>query len=143
MRTKMRPFEGTITLDEARAIIERTIEPITRVERVALTEANGRVLAETIVSSLDVPPFSRAGMDGYAVRAADTVGATRTQPKTLHCIDKLFTGQVSTKTVGSGQCIEIATGAPMPAGADAVVMVEDTSSDASDVIRILSAVAAS
>jgi molybdopterin molybdotransferase len=143
MRTKMRPFTGTITLDEARAIIDRNIEPIARVERVALTEANGRVLAETIVSTLDVPPFSRAGMDGYAVRAADTAGATRAEPRTLHCIGKLFTGQVSTNTVGPGQCIEIATGAPLPDGADAVVIVEDTSSDTSDVIRIFSAVTAS
>src|SRR5215510_4929634 len=133
MTTKMRPFKDTIALDEARAIIDRAIEPITRVERVALSSANGRVLAETITSGADVPPFARAAMDGYAVRAEDTAGASRSGPRTLQCIEKVFTGQVPLHVVGAGQCVEIATGAPMPAGADAVVMVEDTSSEASGV----------
>ena len=133
MTTKMRPFKDTIALDEARAIIDRAIAPITRVERVALSSASGRVLAETITSSADVPPFARAAMDGYAVRAEDTAGASRSHPRTLQCIEKVFTGQVPVHAVGTGQCVEIATGAPMPAGADAVVMVEDTSSEASGV----------
>jgi molybdopterin molybdotransferase len=140
MTTKMRPFAGTISLDEARAIIDRAIEPMTRVDRVPLSSANGRVLAEAIVSNADVPPFARAAMDGYAVRAVDTTGASRTAPRTLRCIDKVFTGQVSTSVVGAGECIEIATGAPMPAGADAVVIVEETNSDATSAIRIFAAV---
>ena len=110
----MRPFKGTISLDEARAIIEQAIVPISRVERVPLERANGRVLADTIVSSADVPPFARAAMDGYAVRAEDTTGASRATPRTLHCIEKVFTGQVPVQSVAAGQCIEIATGAPMP-----------------------------
>src|SRR5262245_53962462 len=114
----MRPFTSTISLDEARAIIERALVPIARVERVALSAASGRVLAQSITSAADVPPFSRAAMDGYAVRAEDTAGASRSQPRTLRCIDKVFTGQVSASVVGPGQCIEVATGAPMPAGAD-------------------------
>jgi molybdopterin molybdotransferase len=133
MTTKMRPFKGTISLDEARVIIERAITPIARVERVRLEQASGRVLAESIISTADVPPFARAAMDGYAVRAADTAGASRTTPQTLRCIEKVFTGQVPVQTVGAGQCIEIATGAPMPAGADAVVIVEETESEAEDV----------
>jgi len=134
--TSMRPFKDTIALEEARAIIDRAIEPITRVERVALSSAIGRVLAETITSSADVPPFPRAAMDGYAVRAEDTAGASRAKPRTLTCIEKVFTGQIAVHAVGPGQCIEIATGAPMPTGADAVVMVEDTVSDATNAIRI-------
>jgi len=126
----MRPIRNTIPLDQAKAIIDRAIRPIERVERVTLLEAHGRVLAQDIVSTSDVPPFARASMDGYAVRAADTSGASRTDPKILRRIEQLFTGQVSTHTLASGQCIEIATGAPMPAGADAVVIVEDT--DATD-----------
>jgi molybdopterin molybdotransferase len=133
MTSKMRPFKGTISLDEARAIIERAITPIARVERVPLEHASGRVLAETVVSTADVPPFARAAMDGYAVRAADTTGASRATPRTLHCIEKVFTGQIPVQTVGAGQCVEIATGAPMPAGADAVVIVEETESEAEDV----------
>src|SRR6185503_18522974 len=141
MTTKMRPFKGTISLDEARAIIDRAIVPVARVERVALEHASGRVLAETITSSADVPPFARAAMDGYAVRAEDTAGASRATPRTLRCIEKVFTGRMPVQTVGAGQCIEIATGAPMPAGADAVVIVEETDSDA-DTVRVFAQVSA-
>jgi molybdopterin molybdotransferase len=140
MRTKMRPFTDTITLADARAIIDRVLEPIARVERVALPSASGRVLAETIVSDADVPPFSRAAMDGYAVRARDTSGATRSTPRLLECIEQVFTGQVPRRAVGPGQCTEIATGAPMPAGADAVVMVEESDSDDSNAVRIFAPV---
>src|SRR5262245_38315199 len=139
MTTKMRPFKGTISLDEARAIIDRAIVPIERTERVPLERASGRVLAEAVVSSADVPPFARAAMDGYAVRAQDTSGASRSAPRTLRRIEKVFTGQMPVETVGAGQCIEIATGAPMPAGADAVVIVEETDSD-DDSVRVFTAV---
>ncbi|HLG59893.1 MAG TPA: gephyrin-like molybdotransferase Glp [Vicinamibacterales bacterium] len=135
MTTRMRPFQKTIPLDEARAIIDRALRPIDRVERLPLHQANGRVLARDVTSDADVPPFSRAAMDGYAVRADDTTGASRTEPRTLQCIEKVFTGQLPLQAVGPGQCTEIATGAPMPAGADAVVMVEDTAS-ADETIRI-------
>jgi molybdenum cofactor synthesis domain-containing protein len=91
------------------------------------------------VSDIDVPPFARASMDGYAVRAEDTSGASRAKAKVLRRVEQLFTGQVSTHTLTTGECIEIATGAPMPAGADAVVIVEETESDG-DQIRILTAV---
>jgi molybdopterin biosynthesis enzyme len=110
MPSNMRPFKETISLDEARAIIDRAIVPIARVERVSLDHASGRVLAETITSSVDVPPFARAAMDGYAVRAEDTAGASRATPRTLRCIEKVFTGQLAVQAVGPGQCIEIATG---------------------------------
>jgi molybdenum cofactor synthesis domain-containing protein len=135
----MRPFKATISLDEARTIIGRSILPITRVERVSLDRASGRVLAETVTSGADVPPFARAAMDGFAVRAQDTAGATRTTPRTLRCIEKVFTGQMPEETVGAGQCIEIATGAPMPAGADAVVIVEETDSEG-DAVRVFTPV---
>jgi molybdenum cofactor synthesis domain-containing protein len=125
----MRPFGKTISLEEARAIIDAAIRPINRTETVRLEEAAGRVLASEVVAPTDVPPFSRAAMDGYAVRAADTAGASRTAPRRLERIAKLFTGQASSHEVVPGRCIEIATGAPMPAGADAVVMVEETSAD--------------
>jgi molybdopterin molybdotransferase len=135
----MRPFKGTISLDEARAIIARAIVPIERTERISLERASGRVLAEAVVSSADVPPFARAAMDGYAVRAQDTNGASRSTPRTLHSIEKVFTGQMPVQTVGDGQCIEIATGAPMPPGADAVVIVEETESDG-DIVRVFAPV---
>jgi molybdenum cofactor synthesis domain-containing protein len=129
MPTKMRPFGKTIALEEARAIIERAIQPIDRTEVLPLLQANGRVLAQEIVSTADVPPFSRAAMDGIAVRAEDTIEASRTTPRTLRRIETIYTGQIPQKRVGAGECAEIATGAPMPDGADAVVMVEETDID--------------
>ena len=133
MTTKMRPIRDTISLADAQAIIDGAIRPLERTERVALLDAHGRVLAEDIISTSDVPPFSRAAMDGYAVRAEDTVGASRGEPRRLHCIEQLFTGEVTTSALAPGQCIEIATGAPMPPGADAVVMVEETDANDRDI----------
>lgn len=125
----MRPFTRTIPVDEARAIIDATVHPIGRTERVPLAAALGRVLAGNITADADVPPFSRAGMDGYAVRAVDTTGAGRSSARTLDCIGQVFTGDAPTRGIGRGECLEIATGAPMPDGADAVVMVEETFRD--------------
>ena len=122
----MKPIKDTIPLDEARQLIADACRPIERTERVAIVDANGRVAAADVASTRDVPPFSRAGMDGYAVRAEDTFGASRYEPKTLRVIEKVYTGQVPTKTIEAGTAVEIATGAPMPQGADAVVMVEET-----------------
>ena len=138
--TKMRPFRDTIPLEEAKSIIEGAIRPIDRRERVPLSDANGRVLAGDAVATADVPPFPRAAMDGYAVRAADTAGASRDQPKTLVCIEKVFTGQMPAKHVGAGECTEIATGAPMPPGADAVIMVEETDPETSGGVRVFATV---
>jgi molybdopterin molybdotransferase len=140
MTTRMRPIRDTIPLDEARALIDGAVRPIARTERVALAQANGRVIARDITSTVDVPPFSRAGMDGYAVRAEDTFGASRQEPRVLRCIEQVFTGQVPTRTVATGECIEIATGAPLPSGADAVVMVEESEKDASGDVLIFTPV---
>ncbi len=138
--TRMRPFGQTIPLDEARRIIDGAIHPIDRTELVPLHEAGGRVLAIDLVAPGDVPPFTRAGMDGYAVRAADTTGATRAEPRLLRAIEQVFTGQMPGRAVAPGTCSEIATGAPMPAGADAVVMVEETLREADGTVRVFGAV---
>lgn len=141
MTTKMRPFGRTISLEEARRRIEAAVRPIERTERIPLADANGRVLAEDVVADVDVPPFDRAAMDGYAVRAKDTTGASQGHPRLLRRVETLYTGQVAQRPVGAGECIEIATGAPMPEGADAVVIVEDTDGDTSDGVRVFAAVA--
>lgn len=122
----MRPFRSTIPVSEALALVDAAAQPVARVETVALSQALGRVLAEDVAAPADVPPFTRAAMDGYAVVAADTLGATREQPVTLQTIGVVFAGQAPTTVVRSGTCVEIATGAPLPMGASAVVMVEDT-----------------
>ncbi len=139
MKSEMKPIKETIPLEEARQLIAEACRPIDRVERVRLVDANGRVAASDVQSTRDVPPFSRAGMDGYAVKAEDTFGASRYEPRTLRVIDKVYTGQVPATAVESGTAIEIATGAPMPQGADAVVMVEETEK-AGDAIRVLTPV---
>jgi molybdenum cofactor synthesis domain-containing protein len=129
----MRPFTATIPIADARAIVDATIRPLERTERVTLDAARGRVLAETIAAAADVPPFARATMDGYALRADDTAGATTTQPRRVDCLGQAFTGDAPAHVVGPGQAVEIATGAPLPPGADAVVMVESTHRDGRDV----------
>src|SRR5439155_13792679 len=122
----MRPFASTISLDEARRRLDANVRPIARTERVRLEAAAGRVAARDVAAGVDVPPFSRSAMDGYAVVAADTMGASRTSPARLRLLDRIYTGQLSQATIATGTCAEIATGAPLPAGADAVVMVEET-----------------
>ena len=140
----MRPLGSTIPFDEALARTLDAATPIERTERVPLGAANGRVLAEDIIAQADVPAFDRAAMDGFAVRAADTSGASAEAPTTLRCVDTIYTGQAPARTIAAGECAEIATGAPVPPGADAVVMVEETDradgSPRRSIVRIMKAV---
>ena len=122
----MRPFTSIISLDEARRRLAAHVRPIERIERVPIGEAAGRVAAAEVTSAIEVPPFARSAMDGYAVVAADTRGASRDAPATLRIVERIYTGQVPRSRVERGVCAEIATGAPLPEGADAVVMVEET-----------------
>ena len=95
-------------------------------ETVPLAEARGRVLADRLDADLDVPGFDRASVDGYAVQAADTFGADEADPARLELIGEVHAGEVPEVTVGPGECAEISTGAVVPDGVDAVVMVERT-----------------
>jgi len=94
-------------------------------ERVPLEDARGRVLAERVDAALDVPGFDRAAMDGYAVRAPDTYGAD-SAPVTLPVVGSVHAGETPGVTLDDGEAAEISTGAVMPEGADAVVIVERT-----------------
>src|SRR5205085_5774935 len=96
----------------------------------AVDEALGLVLARDVVSPEAVPPFPNTAMDGFAVRAADTSAA----PATLKVVATLAAGAAPTTPVGPGEAIRIMTGAPMPDGADAVVMVERTRVDGDNVV---------
>ena len=136
----MRPIRETIPLDEARQLIEEATVPLTRVESVPLLHAAGRVLARDVTSDRDVPPFSRAGMDGFAVVAENTFGASRYEPKTLRVVEKIYTGEVPPRKVAAGEASEMATGAPRPDGADAVVMVEETERGSDGDVRIFTPV---
>jgi molybdopterin molybdotransferase len=132
MRT-MRPIRETIAVEDAKALALDVATPVDRVERVSLSDAAGRVLAVPVVSSIDVPPFDRAAMDGYAVMARDTFGAGRDTAKLLRLVDTSYSGEARGRRISDGECVEIATGAPLPEGADAVVMVEETEKTGEDV----------
>lgn len=124
--TKMRPIRDMIPIEDALALAMGASAPLNRTEWIDLEESVGRVLAVPVVADQDVPPFNRAAMDGYAVVADSTVGASRMEPSVLECVETVHTGSVPSKTLVSRQCTQVATGAPMPDGADAVVMVEET-----------------
>jgi len=127
-----------ISVDNALEQILGAINPL-RLEKVAILEALGRVLGENITSDRDIPPLPNSAMDGYALRFEDTLGASREKPAVLNVIDDVPAGRVSTKTIRPGQAIRIMTGAPIPAGTDAIVRVEDTEKDA-DRVRVFVAV---
>ena len=131
----MRPLKALLPLDEALRRCLEVARPIERTERVSLPEARDRVMAEDLRAPRDVPQTDRAAMDGYAVRAADTRRATKTRPAILECTGAIFAGDRPRSRVGEGTCVQIATGAAVPAQADAVVMVEDTDRDR-DRVRI-------
>jgi molybdopterin molybdotransferase len=97
-----------------------------QLESVPIGAARGLVLAEEIVCTEPVPPFANTAMDGYAVRAADTAGARADAPVRLHVVDELPAGRAPSVAVGPGEAIRIMTGAPIPTGADAIVIVERT-----------------
>ena len=138
--SNMRPIRKTISLEDALALIADATPGLERTERIRLLDAGGRVIAADVVSEQHVPPFDRAAMDGFAVVAEDTFGAGRYQPALLTCIETVYTGETPRRTVGRGQCVQIATGAPMPTGADAVIMVEETDRGDGDEIRIFTPV---
>src|SRR5262249_19088094 len=99
-------------------------------ERIEIGQALSRVLAEQVVADRDYPPFDRATRDGFAVRAGDLTPA----PATLEIIGEIKAGDTFAGTVGAGQCVEIMTGAGVPPGADAVVMIEHTKPSKSRVL---------
>jgi molybdenum cofactor synthesis domain-containing protein len=123
------PFKLLISHEEAVKIILEHVQPIDRTEWVSLDEAFKRVLAEDLIADRFVPPFDRSAMDGYAVKAEDTFGASSFNPKTLALREVVYAGTVPHETLERGDCTQIATGCPMPEGADAVVMVEFTEKD--------------
>jgi molybdenum cofactor synthesis domain-containing protein len=122
----VKPFGALLPFDEAKRVIDANIKPIARTEIVNIDDSLGRVLAEEVVATLSTPPFDRAAMDGYAVKARDTFNASQLNPRVLDLIGEICAGETSQNRMNTGECIQIATGAMMPKGGNAVVMVEDT-----------------
>ena len=126
-------FRKLLTFEEAQKKIDEQFKPVFLGEEEAvLLEAYNRVLNEDVVSTLDIPPFNRSTVDGYAVKPEDTFEADENTPTTLKVSGAVNIGEPPNVKVGKGEAVEIVTGAPIPEGADAVVMVEDTQREDAD-----------
>ena len=115
-----------VTRQDALQIIKENTTQVLAVENIPLKESLGRTLAKDIISAESVPSFDRTTVDGYAVKAADTFGATDAAPAQLEVIGEIHMGEHAAFPLKSGQCAKISTGGMLPPGADAAVMVEHT-----------------
>ena len=125
--TQIPSSKTPLSVERARDILlERT--KLLPTEQISLEESYGRVLAKDIASDMDISPFDNSGMDGFAVRFADfeAAGPTADAPLTLGIVGVIAAGEVFAGTLQAGQALRIMTGAPMPAGADTVLKIEDT-----------------
>jgi molybdenum cofactor synthesis domain-containing protein len=121
-----------IALEEAQAKVNRDLAVLPPVD-VAVADALNMVLAETVAAAEAIPPFANTAMDGFAVRSADTVGAGKHNPVSLPVVGTIAAGSVAPKPLGPGEAMRIMTGAPVPDGADAIIMVELTKPNGFDV----------
>jgi molybdopterin molybdotransferase len=126
---RMRGFQDRAEVEDVLHLLDARVGPFPG-EPVALAEAAGRVLAEDVVSDVAVPGFDRAAMDGYALRAEETFGAGPYNPLTLRITGEALPGRAFAAQVAPGQAVRIMTGAPVPAGADAVLPAEQASEEA-------------
>ena len=119
-----------------RRFLERLGSPRPAEESVAVAAARGRVVSRPVVSPEDLPAFARSAMDGYAVRARDTFGASEGLPAYLRVVGEVAMGRAAAVEAGPGEAVRIATGGMLPAGADAVVMLEYTAAAGEDLIEV-------
>lgn len=126
--SQKREFLNLISIEEAQKIIFSNFHFNPEIELVQLEEAKNRLLQEDIIASIDIPPFERSLMDGFAVNAEETFAIDETHPKSFTIVGYIKAGETSPKKLSDpNTCFEIATGAPIPQGANAVVMVENSS----------------
>ncbi|MBS7635353.1 molybdenum cofactor biosynthesis protein [Candidatus Bathyarchaeota archaeon] len=130
----MTPFKLLMSREKALEIIMEHVKPVEAAELVPIERSANRVLAKDLVAGMDIPPFDRAAMDGYAVRAEDTYGTSEFNPKTLRLVGVLRAGESTSREIRNGECIRIATGCPIPPSADAVVMAEYTEEKGDNVL---------
>ncbi|MGC9112405.1 molybdopterin molybdotransferase MoeA [Acidilobus sp.] len=129
VKRTMEGFKMLVSVDEALRSILDNINVMPDVIEVNIQDALGMPVAEDVIAPLDVPPFDRSAVDGYAVRSSDTLGATLLNPVRLRIVGEVQAGDDPSRLphVGEGEAAIIYTGAPLPPGADAVVMAEDAS----------------
>ncbi|ASJ13659.1 molybdenum cofactor synthesis domain-containing protein [Thermococcus radiotolerans] len=126
-------FLKVVSLEKALQVINSfPLEP--EIESVPLSEALGRVLAEDVTSPINVPPFDRATVDGYAVRAEDTFMASESEPIRLKVVGEINAGDTPAIELKPGESVYISTGAPLPRNADAVIQFEDVNRDGEEVV---------
>ncbi len=125
---KRKEFRKLISVEKAREIMN-SLQVLPEKEKFAIENVHGKILAEDIIAEINVPPFARAIMDGYALRAEDTYACSETEPARLKVLGSIPAGSDARFTVSAGEAVEIATGAPIPEGADSVVMVEYSSEE--------------
>jgi len=118
--------KSKVTYEEAKNIISRHVVPISVCQHLSALESLGRMLAEDVVSDMYVPPLDCSAMDGYAVISSDICAASKDSPVVLEVIDEIPAGSMPRYTVEAGKASRIMTGAPVPEGADSVLMVEKT-----------------
>jgi molybdopterin molybdotransferase len=118
---------GVVSREDAQRILDKhLVIPAPSVEEVSISSSLGRVLASAITSPVDLPDFNRSTMDGYAVRSVDTFGAGESRPALLNVVGDILMGTMPDRGIARGEAMKIATGGALPAGADAVVMFEQT-----------------
>ena len=128
-------FRKLLSFDEAKQLLSQSFvaKPV-GIEQVSISEAHDRVLAQDIVAPMDIPSFTRSVVDGYAVKAADTFGASEDKPVSLKFCGHVAIGEAPKVAVEAGLAAEIVTGAPLPDGADSVVMVEYTNRHGNNIL---------
>jgi molybdopterin molybdotransferase len=129
--------EGLLSVEDAREKVLSQVQPLSTIN-LPLTESHGCVLAEEAVASSDIPDFPSSAMDGFAVRSSDVAGASPASPVELMIVGRAPIGRRPEATVGGGEAVRIATGAPVPAGADTIVPIENCEA-AGHRVRILAA----
>ena len=117
-----------IRLDEALNRLANIKIPL-HIEEVSLLQSLGRILAEDVISDIELPPFDKSSRDGYAVKAKDTFTASELSPVKLRLKGHVKVGEMPTFSISNGECAYIPTGAPIPEGSDAIVMIEDTAQE--------------
>jgi molybdopterin molybdotransferase len=128
--------DGLLSVEDARARVLEGVQALAPL-RLPLTDAYGCVVAEDVVSTHDLPEFASSAMDGFAARASDVAGATPERPAELKIVGRAMIGHEPEGTVGAGEAMHIATGAPIPAGADVVVPIENAVAEGDGLVRLL------
>jgi molybdopterin molybdotransferase len=128
--------EGLVSVEDARNRVLSQVQPLAPLQ-LPLTDAHGCVVAQDVLATHDLPEFASSAMDGFAARASDLAGATPSHPRELKIVGRALIGHEPEGTVGAGEAMHIATGAPVPAGADVIVPIENAKVEGDELVRLL------